>query len=78
MPTQGLIQHYDHFTLTFLATTFKPEHTIVSQNLTQCLEWAVKQTFLLTVSMFPHLYSFINCGQYIVKILFATTRVYAY
>lgn len=31
--------------LTFLATTFKPEHTTVSQNLTQCLERAVKQTF---------------------------------
>jgi hypothetical protein len=31
--------------LTFLATTFKPEHTTISPNLTQCLEWAVKQTF---------------------------------
>jgi len=31
--------------LAFLATTFKPEHTTVSHNLTQWLEWAVKQTF---------------------------------
>lgn len=45
MPLQYLIQQNGNFYLAFIATIFKPGHTTDSQNLTQCLEWALNQTF---------------------------------